>query len=217
MRKLLLLILFLTTALANVNGQAVKSVAAVDEWAEIAQNAVREGATTDISGNYETLLHIDIALSDATAHNGTKIEVQLSSNTTGDEDWSTFTSFLGPSGTANPEAVAGTEAAGSTVIEVASTTGLYDDDAVRFIFIENSTPANSEMGLLVSHAANVSVTLQDGITNAQTGSTLFDIAKRYTIQLPLSAVRFRVIYDNTYHAAGATVFTSCRLVKVTSL
>src|SRR3990172_2152718 len=195
-----------------------KSVAAVDEWASVAQNAILEGATTDISTAYDIILHIDMALSSATAQtNGAKVEVQISSATSGDEDWSTFASFIGPTGTANSEAVSGTEAAGSTVIECASTLGLYDDDETRFIFFLNGTVANSELGLLVSHVANTSVTVQDGITNAQTSSTMYDIAKRYVVQLPFSANRVRVIYDNTRDATGSTVHTYCRLSRVTAL
>lgn len=209
----IILILFL----AGTAHAQTKGIAAVDEWAEVAQNAIREGAAVDLSGDYDAILHIDVALSSETAHTGTKIEVQISSNTSGDEDWSTFASFIGPTGTANSEAVTGTEAAGSTVIECASTLGLYDDDETRFIFFENTTVANSEMALLVSHVANTSVTVQDGITNAQTGSTMFDIAKRYVVQVPFSANRMRVIYDNTYDVDGATVHTSCRLSRVSAL
>ena len=39
-----------------------KTVAAVDEWANVAQNAVREGTIVDVSGLDGAILHIDIAL-----------------------------------------------------------------------------------------------------------------------------------------------------------
>jgi hypothetical protein len=217
MRKFLLLLLILFWAAASY-AQPTITPAAVDEWAEVAQNAIREGTEVDISQAYGVILFIDMALSSTTAQtNGAAIKVQTSSATSGDEDWSDAVVFAGPTGTANDEAVSGTENAGATVIECASTTGTYDDDETRFIFFENSTAANSEMGLLVSHVANTSVTLQDGITNAQTGSTMWDIAKRYTVAVQFPALRVRVIYDNTRDAAGATVFTYCRLVKVTGL
>lgn len=218
MKRRLIFVGFLIAVCAMAYGQPTKSALEVDAWAEVAQNTVREGATVDVSAAYSYVLHIDMALSNTTAQtNGAKIEVQVSSNTSGDEDWSTFTSFIGPTGTANDEAVSGTEAIGATVIECASTTGLYDDDETRWIYFENTTVANSELGFLVSHVTNTSVTIQDGITNAQTGSTMFDIAKRYVIELPFAALRFRVIYDNTRDAAGAAVSTTCRLVKVTGL
>lgn len=196
-----------------------KSVAAVDEWAEVAQNAVREGATTDVSGIYSGALHIDVALTSETAHTGSKIEVQVSSNTTGNEDWSTLTEFIGPTGTANAEPIDDDPLSqGSSTIAVTSTTGLYDDDETRWIFIEDGTVANSELCLLVSHVANTSITIQDVTTNEHAVDTnIFDIADTYVIDIPIWANRVRVIYDNTYDSDGATIHTKCRISKVTAL
>ena len=216
--KKLFLILSLFISATGLFAQPTKSVLAVDEWANIAQNAVREGATTDVSGAYDVVLHIDVALTTGgTAHTGTKIEVQISSETSGDEGWSTLTSFISITGTPNSEAVTGTEAIGSTVIECASTVGLYDDDETRFIFFLNGTVANSELGYLVSHVTNTSVTVQDGITNAQTSSTMYDIARRYVVNIPFSSNRVRIMYDNTFDSDGSTVHTLCRLSRVTGI
>lgn len=221
MRKYVLFILAIVLLFHPMTAQAAltKSVAAVDEWAETAQNAVREGATTDVSGCYGASLHISIALTSETAHTGTKIEIQLSSNTSGDEDWTTLTTFIGPTGTANAEPITNDPlAAASTSATCASTTGLYDDDEARWIFIEDGTVANSEMVYLVSHVADTSVTWQDGTANEHAQTTnMFDIAKRYVIQLPITANRVRVIYDNTYDSDGATVHTNTRITKVTAL
>jgi len=189
-----------------------------DEWAEVSQNAVREGATTTISDCYTTKVFIDYALTSATAHTGTKIEVQVSSNTSGDEDWTTYTSFITLTGTPNTEALSGSEAAAQTVLEVASTTGLYDDDETRWIFIEDNTVADSEMCYLVSHVAATSVTVLDGITNAHTSADILnDIADRVPITLPTGYNRMRVIYDNTYDSDGATIHTHCAIVETTAL
>lgn len=195
-----------------------KSVAAVDEWAEIAQNAVREGATTNVAATYAATLYINCAISSTTPHTGTKVEIQLSSNSSGDEDWHTFRSFVSSSGTANSEILAGVEAAGQTVLEVASTTG-YDADEARWIFIEDvGTVADSEIAYLVSHVSNTSVTVQDGITNAKDGSDfLFNIVDTWVVDLPFSANRVRVIYDNTFDSDGSTVHTFCRIATVTGI
>lgn len=217
MKKLIVILVLLLGVVAQ--GALTKSVAAVDEWAEVAQNAVREGATTDVSGCYAATLHISYALTSATAHTGTKIEIQLSSNTSGDENWTTLTSFLTKTGTPNPEPQ--TEdplAVGQTTINCISTVGLYDDDEIRWIFIEDGTVANSEMMLLVSHVGNTSVTVQDGTTNEHAQSVnMFDIADVVAVQLPITANRVRVVYDNTYDADGATCHTLCRITKVTGL
>lgn len=209
-------VLFIASLAVRCEAQPTKAVDTIDEWAEVAQNAVREGATKDVSGAYDVILHISVALSTETAHTGTKIEVQISVNSSGDEDWTTLTSFIGPIGTANSEVTSASEAAGQTVIECASTTG-YDADETRWIFFEHTTPANSEFALLVSHVSNTSVTLQDGITNDQTAGTMFNIAQNYVVQLPFSANRVRIIYDNTFDVDGSTVHTLARLSKVTGI
>ncbi len=209
------LAIFFILILSNlVYSQTTKTVALVDEWAEVAQNAVREGTTVSIATGYDAILHINIALSTETAHTGTKIEIQISSTTSGDEAWTTLTSFIGPTGTANSEVTSGTETPGSTVIECASTTG-YVADETRWIFFEHTTPANSELALLVSAVTNTSVTLQDGITNDQTAGTMFNIAQSYVINLPFSTNRVRIIYDNTFDVDGSTVHTHARISQVT--
>lgn len=195
-----------------------KSVAAVDEWAEIAQNAVREGATVDVSGCYNAALHINVAISSTTAHTGTKVEVQVSSNSSGDEDWHELVSFLTSVGTANSEVPSDNIDATDTTITVASTTG-YDADETRMIFIEDTTVADSEICLLVSHVADTSITVQDGVTNAHIAATtvMYNIVDTYVIELPFSANRVRVIYDNTFDSNGATVHTYSRITKVTGI
>jgi hypothetical protein len=194
-----------------------KTIAQIDEWAATADQAIREGATTDVSSYYDVVMHIDVALTSTTGHSGTKIEVQISSNTTGNEDWTTWSEFLGPQGTANTEAVSGTESAGATVIECASTTGLYDDAGARWIFFKNGTVANSEMGYQISYVSNTSITVQDGITNAQTSSTMSDIAATYKVRLPFSAIRVRVIFDNTFDATASEIHTRVRMTRVTGI
>ena len=217
MKRIILIVFFLLVGCLSLYAQPTKSVAAVDEWALVAQNALREGATTDVSGAYDVILHIDIALNTETAHTGTVIEVQISSETAGDEGWSTLGSpWIGPTGTANAEVTSGTENAGATVIECASTTG-YLADGFIWIFFQHTTPANSELSLLVSHVANTSVTVLDGIANDQTAGTMYNKARRYAIPIPLSANRVRVIYDNTFDVDGSTVFTHTRLSKTTGI
>ena len=218
MKKYLVILAFLLAFSATSYGALTVTPSAVDEWAEVAQNAVREGATTTISDCYAANLHIEWSLSTETAHTGTKIEVQVSSHASSDEDWVIFNERTVGIGTANSEALGGAEAAAQTVLEVASTTGLYDDDETRQIFIEDNVVANSEMCYLVSHVGNTSVTVQDGITNAHDASdTLFDIAGSFTVPIQVGYVRVRVIYDNTYDSDGSTIHTKCRITEVTDL
>lgn len=220
MKKFLILFILLLLVPICLSAQT-KATAAVDEWAEVAANGFREGAIIDISGDFDHTVHIYMVLSSETATtNGPSVQIQISSNTVGegtDEHWTEWKTFNGPTGTANSEAVTGTEAAGSTVIECASTVGLYDDDDIRFIFFENTTVADSEIGTLVSHVANTSVTVMDGITNAQTSSTMFDIVKTWAIKLDLSGVRYRVIYVNNRDVSGPTIHTYARLTRLEAI
>lgn len=214
-----ILILSFLLIWVSLNAQTTKTVASVDDWAQVNQNAVREGATTSIATGYAAILHIDVALSTATAHTGTKIEVQISSETSGDESWSTLTSFIGPTGTAVSLTPSGTEAAGQTVIETGATSGNYETDETRWVFFEDVVAVTaSELMLLVSHVSNVSITVQDGIANAKgTDDRVYSIAQRYVISLPFSTNRFRVIYDNTFDVDGSTVHTLCRVSQVTGI
>lgn len=217
MKRLLCLLLLVLVVSVPAYGAKSTGQAAVDEWAAVAQNTVREGATTSISAYYACSLHIDMAVTSTTVHTGTRIIVQVSSNTSGDEDWVDYYDFVGPTtggeGAANPEALAGAEAAGQTVLGVVSTTGRYDnDDGVFWIFLLDDTVADSEMCLLVSHVVNTSVTVQDGLTNAHDASDiLYDLAKNYIISIPPEFNRVRVIYDNTYDSDGSQVHCKTRI------
>jgi len=206
-----------------------KSVAAVDEWAEVAQNTVREGATTDVSGCHSAILHVDCCLSSATAHTGTEIIVEVSSNTSGDEDWTPLVRFIGPIGTAHKVDLGGDEAAGQTVLSVTDPVTNNLDHNGKFIFIEHTgTVANSEIVYQTTNSGDAgdTITILDGLTNAQTAadSDFYDIdhatnsaVGMYVVELPLSANRARTIYNNTYDADGSTVHTKCRITKVTAI
>lgn len=190
-----------------------------DACAEIAQNAVREGATTTINDSYKTNLFIQYAQTDATAHAGTRIIVQVSSNTTGDEDWVTHTEFGSKTGTGNLEVITNNPAtAGTTVFTVADTAG-YVADGVLEVFLEDVTTfANSEWLSLVSAVTNTSATMLDGSTREHAqNSILNNIAKTYKVELEVGYSRVRVIYDNTYDSDGATVATRCRIAQTTAL
>lgn len=121
-----------------------KAVAAVDAWAEVAQGAtgIREGQTVDVSGMYQATLLIDVCLSEAVAETtGATVYVEVSSNTSGDEDWRVLTSFGGPAATAESEPLSADEAAGQTVLSVTNPTTNNLDNPSRFIFFEDTVDA----------------------------------------------------------------------------
>lgn len=204
-----------------------KAVVAVDAWAEVTAGALREGAIVDVTPNYETTLHIDIALAEATAETaGSTIIVQGSSNSTGDTDWLPIASFGGPTGTAISKALGGTEAAGQTVLTVDNPATANLNHHGKLLFIEHTTPANSEIVYSVADSGDAgdTITIQDGLTNEQTAaaSIIWSIdgtasaVAQYIVSVPMSVNRVRVIYDNIL-ATGADIFSRCRITTVTAV
>lgn len=148
---------YVRTRLSKVTAVSTltKAVDAVDAFQEIAQNTILEGATVDVSGMYDVALYIDCALSSTTAHTGTEILVQTSSNTTGDNMWENLISFVGPIGTAIKVDLGGDEAAGQTVLTVTNPVTSNLDLLGKFLFLENTaTPANSEIVYEVSQSGD---------------------------------------------------------------
>jgi len=206
-----------------------KAVEAVDAWAEVVAGTCREGAIKDISPNYETVLHIDVCLAEATAETaGCQILVQVSSDTSGDAAWSNLTQLGGPVGTAFKTDIAADEAAGQTVLSVTNPTTANLDHPGKFLFIENTaTPANSEIVFQVSNEGDAgdTITILDGLTNAQAAadgdiweidSATASVVAMFVISIPAGVSRVRVLYNNI-QATGADVFTRCRLSKITAV
>ena len=194
-----------------------KAGVALDACQEIAQNALTEGGTGDVSGAYEATLLLQLALTTETAHTGTKVVVQVSGETSGDEDWVKFTEFVALVGTAAKENITNAPAAiGTTVFTVASTTGFI---TTGLRFIEDVTIfANSEWLYEKTYTTDTSVTMLDGSTRAHAvSSILYTGAESRTILIPASAQRVRVLYDNTYDADGSTVAVRSRLAEVTAI
>lgn len=188
-------------------GITKSAVGVVDACAEVAQNAVREGAVMDLSEVYDAHVGIQLALTSETAHTGTILKVQISFAETGDEDWIDYHTFLALSGTAESEVITNNPAAaGTTTFTVASTTGFTADGILPVFLKDVSTFANSEWLMLVSAVSNTSVTVLDGSTREHAQNSVFyNVASTHRIFLPLSALRARVLYDNTYDSDGSTI------------
>lgn len=196
-----------------------KSVDTVDACQEIAQNTVLEGAIKDVSACYAAALHVDFALTNAVAHTGTKIIVQVSSNSAGDEDWQDlYPGLVSILGTTNLEVITNNPlAASGTSITVGSTTGYTTNGSWRFLE-DVSVFANSEWIFQTAYVTNTSLTIIDGVTRAHAVSSILNsIAANYIFQIPDWANRVRIVYDNTYDPDGATVAVRSRLSKLTGV
>ncbi len=197
-----------------------KSSESVTDWTAVAQNAVGESSVIDCSGHYETLVQFQVALTSETTHDGTRFIIQVSSATSGDEDWVTLITLCPDEirATATNEPIDDDPlSAGSTTIQVTDT-NQYEYDKAKWIYIKDGTIANSEIVLLVSHVLDTSLTIQDGTTNEHAVDTdLYNYVWCRTIRLPYAANRARVIVDNTYDSGGSSLDYRLRITKMTAL
>lgn len=195
-----------------------KAAEAITDWTAVAQNVVGESGILDISGHYAVALHIQAALDTTTAHTGTKFIVQVSSNSSGDEDWENLggAEFIALIGTAVTDAIEDDPLAAAET-DIAFTGHSLTTEGI-WLFIEDGTLVNSELGFVASQTAN-EVVLLDGTTNEHALNTnVFNIAISRTIIIPWEAgLRARVLVDNTYDDNGSTLNYKVRAVKVTAI
>ena len=196
---------------------------AITDWTAVAQAAVGESGTIDLTPNYDTTLHIQAFLDTTTAHTGTEFVVQVSSNTTGDEDWEDFCRFTELVGTAvsititnNPAAVGTTVFTSATVVAGWAVANL----PIRWCGIEDITLlVSSELMLQVGYVLNTSITVQDGSSLAHAvNSVIYSIAFSKTITLSMNAgLRARLVVNNDYDSDGSTLNYKVRATKVTGV
>ena len=164
--------------------------------ASVAASSVGISSELDISTCLGGNLSLRFGRRSATAAGaGVNFRCDYSPETTGNSSWVSFPLFVSAFAACEAEAVSGTVGSGTNVITVASTTNLVAGD---LIFIDNGTITLSEWGRIKSISANVSVTIEDNLTNAQTGATLYDAAEIYTPALILSGYkRLRIVADGS--------------------
>lgn len=178
-------------------------------FAEITSGNVTVGSASDVSTKGGATVFMRFGRCAATALTkpfSARIEIAHASSGDTPMIWTPIYEAQSSVAAAADEAVSGTCSSGQAVVGMASTTGFAVDpnDYGKLVFIRNSTPANSEWGRVKTVTSNTSVTLEEVLTNAQTGSTVYGAAFLWVAQIDLSAVgRLRVVADNS--ATGQTV------------
>jgi hypothetical protein len=97
----------------------------------------------------------------------------------------------------------------------------------KLVFIVDATAANCEIAYLVSSEGDTThtITVLDGTAYehlntadiyAPDGENVSLVSNRVVL-IPFSANRVRVLYNNNYGATGSTVYTRCRISKVTGV
>ncbi len=162
--------------------------------ASTAASSVAVSSALDVSTKMGGLLYTRFGRRAATAAGaGVNIRLEASFSSSGDNSWFPFAIFTTAFATSEAEAVNGTVNAGTNVVTVASTTNLL---VGSLVYIDNGTIANSEWGRVKSISTNTSITLEDNLVNAQTGSNIYTLAEIFPpVVIPEGAYRIRAVLD----------------------
>lgn len=173
----------------------------VQPIAALAGNAIAKSQELAVAGYDSALVLIDHAPNTESAPGGgTGYLIQGSELPSTDEDWRTLASHTTGTAAAAAEALAGAEAAGSTVLEVASTTGFALSDEA---FILETTVADSEWIKVVKFVADTSLTILDGLTRPHSGKTIYNKAEHFVDRIDVRGLkRLRVVANNNIHATS---------------
>lgn len=180
----------------------------------VTSGSVAISSAIDVSTKIAATLFVHFGREATTALTvGTQIRIEASSEASGGGYWYPLFIYTSDVATSETEAVTGTVSSGTNVITVASTTNLTAGD---IIFIQNGTIGNSEWGRIKSIVTNTSVTIEDNLANAQTGSTLFDQAQIFrAVEINCRALtRLRVVVDNT--GSGQSIAVEAKMVTADS-
>ena len=160
----------------------------------VAASSVGLGAPVDVSTKMGGLVYPRFGRRSATAATaGCNIRLEASDSATLDNSWFPFCVFTSDFAACIANAVLGTVLAGTNVITTASTASLSIGD---LMYIDNTVIASSEWGRVKSFVANTSITLEDNLINAQTGSTFYNLSEIYSpIAIPEGAMRIRAVID----------------------
>jgi hypothetical protein len=162
----------------------------------VAASGVLISSAIDVSSKFAASMFIHFGRRSATAAGaGVVFRVEVSAKASGNGHWYPLTTVATDFQACEAEAVTGTVNAGASLITVASTTNLTVGDIV---YIDNTTIGSSEWGRIKSLVVNTSVTVEDALTNAQTGATIYDRAEMYPLQFDLTAIkRLRLVVDGS--------------------
>ncbi len=148
--------------------------------------------STDLAGRFD----IHFARKVATALSSrVRFRIEGSAKSSGDGFWSPLAAVHTGTAMCTRRAMTGTAGAGTRVLPQTNTSGFDLIDTA--IFLEHTTLANSEWHRTKAISTNVSVTIEDLLTNEQTSSTqMSNLAQMWDVALDLSAVkRLRLAMD----------------------
>ncbi len=157
-----------------------------------ATTVVVTGTAAAVTTNLAALVTIHFGRTSNTAlTTACFFRIEGSAKASGDGYWFPLAQFSSLIAAVTSQPVNGTCNSGQKVVAMSTTTGMSVGDIV---FIQNGTIANSEWGRVTVVTASTSITLEDNLLNAQTGSTVYPSGEMYAAMLDLTAVtRLRVV------------------------
>ena len=185
----------------------------IDSWQALGVAALAIGNAESLSGSYETILYIEVALTDTDAQAGCNVIVEISY---ADDDWMQMMTFGGTAETPatttiNDAAVSATD---TSLTLIDATTGDFDVPGRKW-FIVDGTVANSESVRTQINATHTVTLCQDLMRDHANGLNVWDRVDEWSIRIPFGAAYVRVLVNNTDADAGVHWRSFCS--KVTSL
>ena len=184
---------------------------------EVSANGISKSDEVNVATIFIAQLFLDFAPTGVGAITvAPEVYIQCTPFATGNEGWRpVIAPFVAGITTPNSSAVDGTEGIGETLIEETVTTGLSNGSMV---FFKNASLQNSEWNFVQSVSANVSFTIFDGLTRAQTGSTWFNQAQYYRPIMDLSGCkRLRAFVNNNRNATARACAVRIGMNQLTSV
>jgi hypothetical protein len=177
---------------------------------QIAGNSVSISSVQDVTTKLAATIFIHLGRDDTSGalSNGVEFRIEASAKASGDDQWFTLMKFRSNVTVPESEALTGTITSTATSLTLSSTTNL---SVGQIILVKNSVLANSEFARIKSVSTNASVSIIDGLTNTQTGSTIYNQGEMFTAQLDLTAVgRIRLVADAS--STGKTIVVEAFMV-----
>ena len=198
-----------------------KTRTTVKTLATVTNGSVEVGAWQDVSTKFGVGLTIRLGRVVATALTSPiRVRLEASPMSTGTASdgkpmvlWDVDSEIA----TAADQVVNGTAAAAQPTINLTDTTGFSADHTLpgHRIFVKASTIADSEFGRIKSLVTNTSITLEENLNRAQTGSTVYGAAEVWSVQIDISLVlRVRYVIENL---SGQDVAVEIEMVTLDSL
>lgn len=183
---------------------------------EVSANSIAKSDVLDVSSVFMAQLFIDYCPTNTgVITTAPELYIESTPFPTGDDAWRPVKTFGFNILTPSSSAVDGAEPAASTLIEETATGTLANG---QLVFFKNASLQNSEWSKVQSVSGGASFTLFDGLKNAQTGSTWFNMGQYITEIIDLGGIkRLRALVNNNRAATARSIAVRVGMVQLTSL